>query len=62
MGCACRKSSGRRAYVPADTTLTASAGTFALVMPDGTSTSYGSRLEADAARVRAGYRGSVRAV
>lgn len=35
---------------------------FALISPSGSMTTYGSRLEADAARVRAGYRGTVRRV
>lgn len=35
---------------------------FALVSPTGGTRTFGSRLEADAARVRAGYRGTVRRV
>lgn len=35
---------------------------FALVSPTGATQTFGSRLEADAARVRAGYRGTVRRV
>lgn len=47
---------------PQARTVTSGQGTtqsFSLVTPDGGRRSFGSRLEADAARVRAGYRGQV---
>lgn len=34
--------------------------TFSLILKDGTTTSFGSRLEADAANVRSGYQGIVK--
>lgn len=45
---------------PSSDSLTAGGGGYELVSKDGSVARFGSRLQADAARVRAGYRGTVR--
>lgn len=61
MGCNCgKKQRPRPAPAPQQEQGSGVQQTYALEMPDGSVSSYGSRLEAEAARVRAGGRGSVR--
>ncbi len=55
MGCNC----GKKRQKPADTK-SGQTESFALIMPDGQSFVFGSLLEAEAARIRAGRRGHVR--
>ena len=59
MGCACQDNTGPRVYPPGTDTGTMS---FVLQMQDGSSSTYGSRLEADAANARSGYLGVVRVI
>lgn len=54
-----RQAAQPRRYAPSNVQGTATQS-FSLTLRDGTTTGYGSRLEADAANARAGYTGIVR--
>ena len=66
MGCNCNKRTAAAQPRRYDTTAKASGTTgsatqaFSLILRDGTTQTFGSRLEADAANARAGYTGIVR--
>lgn len=63
MACGCdkaRKARAARRYAGTEGSQGTATQTFSLVLRDGSSESFGSRLEADAANARAGYTGTVR--
>lgn len=59
MACNCSGGKRERRSLVRPLTATAKPRPHALVMPDGNKIRYGSKLEADAANVRAKYRGRV---
>lgn len=60
MGCNCSKPNRPRPRPASNTAKTTQE--FSLISPDGSSKTYGSRLEAEAAFVRSGRRGTVKPV